>query len=82
MSEVTERSWELSPYEASREAQGVIKTSTNIAVSSKVSNHCVLVRMGCDGVYIPVFVPRAEVSDMFGSAHGDHDYRGVSAQVL
>ena len=37
MSEVTERSWELSPYEANREAQGVIKTSTNIAVSSKVS---------------------------------------------
>ena len=37
MSEVTEKSWELSNYEVNRKAQGVIKTSTNIAVSSKVS---------------------------------------------
>ena len=37
MSEVTERSWDLSPYEVTREAQSVIKTNTNIAVSSKVS---------------------------------------------
>jgi len=35
MSEVAERSWDLSPYEVNREAQSVIKTSTNIAVSSK-----------------------------------------------
>ena len=49
MSEVTERSWDLSPYEVNREAQSVIKTSTNIAVSSKVS-YCGVVRSGMDGV--------------------------------
>ena len=36
MSEISERSWELSPYEVNRVAQGVKKTSRNIAVSSKV----------------------------------------------
>ena len=52
MSEVTERSWELSPYEASREAQGVIKRSTNIAVSSKVALFAGEDGMGCDVVII------------------------------
>ena len=47
MSEVTERSWDLSPYEVNREAQNVIKTSTNIAVSSKVS---IVMRGGEDEV--------------------------------
>lgn len=35
MSEFPDKSWELSPYEVNRKAQGVIKTSRNIAVSSK-----------------------------------------------
>ena len=36
MSEIPERSWDLSPYEVNRTAQGVDKTSRNVAVSSKV----------------------------------------------
>ena len=55
MSEITERSWDLSNYEVNREAQGVIKTSTNIAVSSKVRllrGGEVRAWMGCDVVDI------------------------------
>ena len=84
MSEVTERSWDLSNYEVNREAQGVIQTSTNIAVSSKVSIVLVVTgqAMGVTLLIFPVFVPRAEVSNMPGPPHGHHDDRGMSAQVL
>ena len=80
MSEVTERSWELSNYEVNRKAQGVIKTSTNIAVSSKVSTDT---KIGSVTLLIfPVFVSGAEMSNLFGSPDGHHDYRGMSAPVL
>ena len=81
MSEITERSWDLSNYEVNREAQGVIKTSTNIAVSSKVSIVTGQVR-GVTLLIFPVSVPGAEVSNMPGPPDGDHDDRGLSAQVL
>ena len=86
MSEVTERSWELSNYEANRKAQGVIKTSTNIAVSSKVSipldwtGHTP--SKGVTLLIFSVFVSGAEMSNLFGSPDGHHDYRGMSAPVL
>ena len=80
MSEVTERSWELSNYEVNRKAQGVIKTSTNIAVSSKVSTDT---KIGSVTLLIfPVFVSGAEMSNLFGSPDGHHDDCGMSAQIL
>ena len=38
--------------------------------------------MGVTLLIFSVFVPRAEMSDLFGLADGDHDDRGVPAQVL